>query len=135
MRESGPLLRAGADGGGSCRRTADDLNTAAASCPRSAGARAALRTARGMRAARPVSGLSGAVRFRDSDERFSPELFFLRDGNSLHFTHDETLLYLPCHITERIVVLAGEAEKELAKRALASAGERAIISLLGLPPR
>lgn len=53
-----------------------------------------------------------AVRFWDSDEEFGPELSFLCDGNILRFMHFETMMFLLCHVAERLAELADIAEKE-----------------------
>lgn len=51
-----------------------------------------------------------AVRFWDSDEEFGPELSFLCDGNILHFMHFETVMFLLCHVTDRLTALLDEGE-------------------------
>ena len=51
-----------------------------------------------------------AVRFWDSDEEFGPELSFLCDGNILRFMHFETMMFLLCHLSERLTELADEVE-------------------------
>ncbi len=43
-----------------------------------------------------------AVSFWESDEEFPPKLNFLCDGNILHFMHYETMMYLLCHVAERM---------------------------------
>ena len=52
-----------------------------------------------------------AVRFWDADEEFGPELSFLCDGNILRFMHFETVMFLLCHVAERLTEPAGGAEQ------------------------
>jgi len=53
-----------------------------------------------------------AVRFWDSDEEFGPEFSFLCDGNILRFMHYETMMFLLCHVAERLTELADKSNQQ-----------------------
>ena len=46
--------------------------------------------------------LSVAVSFWDSDDEFGPQLSFLCDRNILCFMHYETMMFLLCHVADRL---------------------------------
>ena len=56
--------------------------------------------------------LNAVVSFWESDEEFAPKLNFLCDGNTLNFMHYETMMYLLCHIAERLEEVFRGEEKE-----------------------
>ena len=56
--------------------------------------------------------LSVAVSFWDSDDEFGPQLSFLCDRNILCFMHYETMMFLLCHVADRLKELIGAFRAE-----------------------
>jgi len=53
-----------------------------------------------------------AIQFWDCDDEFPPELSFLCDKNILRFMHFETMMFLLCHVADRITEFCDEMERE-----------------------